>query len=128
MSRTHWTVAAFVSAGATLLGLIYKDELAASTVGSIALVALFAPAAVVLYLLVHVLGEGAVLLLLLGAFKVVTLGQVRIGFPGAGMQFSWYGLARADDGSLVASEDAMALIGIATYAAVGLAAYFFLCT
>lgn len=125
MSRKHWLVAAFVSVGATLLGLLYKDELVASTVGSIALVALFAPAAVVLYVLVHVLGEGAVFLLLLGAFKVVTLGQVRIGFPGADMRFSWCGFARADDGSLVASEDAMALIGIATCAAAGLAGYFF---
>ncbi|WP_124460932.1 hypothetical protein [Variovorax sp. KBW07] len=125
MSRTRWTVAAFVSVGAALLALVYREELAASTLGSIALVALLAPALVTLYVLVHVLGEGAVLLLLLGAFKVVTLGQVRIGFPGAGMQFSWHGFARADDGSVVASENAMALIGIATYAVAGLAAYFF---
>lgn len=125
MSRTHWTVAAFVSVGATLLGLLYKDELVASTGGSIALVALFAPAAVVLYVLVHVLGEGAVFLLLLGAFKAVTFGQVRIEFPGTEMQFPWYGFTRADDRSLVASEDAMALIGVATYAAAGLVGYFF---
>lgn len=128
MSRTRWTIAACVSIGATLLALVYREELAASTLGSIALVALLAPALVTLYVLVHVLGEGAVLLLLIGAFKVVTLGQVHIGFPGAGMQFSWHGFARADDGSLVASENAMALIGMATYAASGVAAYFFLCT
>lgn len=127
MTRNRWIIAALVSAGATLLALVFKDELAASTAGIIALVVLLAPAAVCLYVLVHVLGEGAVLLLLLGAFKVVTLGRVRIGFPGAGLQFSWYGFSRADDGSLVASEDAMALIGIATYVAAGLAGYFIFC-
>lgn len=127
MSRTRWTIAALVSVGATLLALVCKDELAASTAGIIALAVLFAPAVLTLYVLVHVLGEGVVLLLLLGAFKVVTLGQVRIEFPGAGLQFPWHGFAHADDGSLVASEDAMALIGVATYAAAGLAGYFFFC-
>ncbi|MDQ0607568.1 hypothetical protein QFZ83_001739 [Variovorax sp. W1I1] len=125
MTRTHWIVAAAIWVCAVLLAFAHRDELAASTVGTLALLALFAPAAIALYALVHVLGEGAVLLLFLGAFKVVTLGQVRADFGEAGLSFPWYGFARADDGALVASEAAMTLIAIAAYAVAGFIGYLF---
>lgn len=125
MKRTHWIFATTAWAVIALLAFVLRDELAASMAGTVALVLVFAPAVLVLYFLVHGVGEGLTLLLLAGAFKVVTLGLVRTELTATVLHFPWYGFARSTEGAPVASENAVALIGIATYLVAGVAGYFF---
>jgi hypothetical protein len=124
MNRMVWVLVGGVSAVALLLVSVYRHELLDHTVGSIVLGVLALPALFVLYMVVHGIGEGIITLLLWLAFKVVTFGLIgtfaepRRGFP-------WYGLAREEGGGLVASEDAVAVVGLTAYAAVAVGCYFF---
>jgi len=124
MRRSHWISAAVLWAVAALLAYLYRSELAAGTAGTALIVVLCFPPLVALYFLMHLLGEGAVLVVLVMAFKVVTLGRVRTELTVPGLSFPWHGFARAEDGTLVASENAMSLVAISAYAVVGLAIYF----
>ena len=123
MKLVRWTLVIILWAASALLAYFYRTDLAGSTAGVATLVVIFAPLGLVLYFLAHALGEGTSLLLLLMAFKVVTLGKVRTGLTRPGQSFRWHGFARASDGALVASENAMALVAITAYATVGLALY-----
>jgi hypothetical protein len=109
-----------VAAGAAF---VYRDTLAASNLGALALIVLAFPFVVVLYMLAEALGEGVVFLLVLSAFKLVTLGLIRTEFTSYATSFPWYGLVRDQDGRLVASEGCVYIIGFAAYVAAGVGWY-----
>ena len=86
-------------------------------------IAVVAIVSVLLYLIAHVLIEGGVLLALVAAFKLVTLGQVKTHFLYPDQIFPWHGFAKNQDGHWVASENAMGFVGFAVYLCLGAAAY-----
>lgn len=90
----------------------------------VVLVVLLLPLALGLYLLAEALGEGLIYILLIGAFKVVTIGLIRTEFTAGSLDFAWHGFARTSDGKLVASENAVAIIGVLTYLTAGAVWYF----
>jgi hypothetical protein len=124
MSRTVWIVAVVAWIAAAAVAFVYRHTLLASISGTLALITLCLPVAFALYVLAEGLGEGVASLLLLVAFKVVTLGLIRTEFTAEAMSFPWYGFARTRDLHLVASEGAVAVIGVLVYTAIGVIWYF----
>lgn len=124
INRSLWIffVVAWLVAATT--AFFYRDVLAASDFGNLVLIVLGFPPAFALYMLAEALGEGVVYLLVLAAFKVVTLGLVRTALTSQTLDFPWYGFARDGDGRLVASEACVYTIGFTAYATAGLGCYF----
>jgi hypothetical protein len=114
---TVLAVAVWLVAAGT--AFVYRDALAASNLGALALVVLAFPFVLALYMLAEAVGEGVVFLLVLSAFKLVTLGLIRTEFTSHALSFPWYGFVRDQDGRLVASEGCVYIIGIAVYIGAG---------
>mgnify|MGYP000072320388 CR=1 FL=1 len=109
-----------VAAGAAFF---YRDDLAASNLGELALIVLALPFALVLYVVAEILGEGVLFLLVMSAFKLVTLGLIRTEFTSYAVSFPWYGLARDQFGRLIASDACVYIIGLTVYVAAGVSWY-----
>lgn len=108
---------------AAIAAFVYRDTLLASDIGKLVLIALGFPIAFALYILAEALGEGVVFLLMLVAFKLVTLGLIRTELTGYNEIFPWYGITRDHDGKLVASEGCVYVIGTLAYVTAGIGWY-----
>ncbi len=116
LAAAAWLVAAVVA-------FVYRGDLAASNLGELALIVLALPFSLVLYVVAETLGEGVVYLLVVSAFKLVTLGLIRTEFTSYAVSFPWYGFARDQFGRLVASDACVYIIGVAVYVTVGVSWY-----
>jgi len=116
-------VAAIAWLAGAIAAFVYRDALLANDLGKLVLIALCFPIAFAMYMLAEALGEGLVFLLVLAAFKVVTLGLIRTEFTSYNKSFPWYGISRDHEGRLVASEGCIYIIGALVYVAAGIAWY-----
>jgi hypothetical protein len=124
--RSVWLTIALAWLLATVVAFVYRDALKASPMGVVVLLVLAAPVALAIYAAVEALGEGVFYVLVLVAFKVVTLFQIRTEFTSEALAFPWHGFARGREGMLVASEGAIVFIGFMFYVVCGVVAYLWL--
>ena len=75
--------------------------------------------------LAHAVIEGGIHLLLWAAFKVVTLGRIRISPDSDRAMRFRHGFARTWDGQLEASEGTANLIGFCVYVVLGVGYWWF---
>ncbi len=123
LTRGISIVATIAWLAGAIAAYVYRDALLASDLGKLVLVAMCFPIAFAIYMLTEGLGEGVVFLLVLAAFKLVTLGLIRTEFTSQNQTFPWYGIARNHDGKPVASEGCIYVIGTLVYVAAGVAWY-----
>lgn len=123
LARRLTIVAVVVWLVATGVAFVYRDALAASNLGALALIVLGFPFVLALYMLAQAVGEGVVFFLVLSAFKIVTLGIIRTEFTSHALSFPWYGLVDDQKGRLVASEGCVYVIGVSAYVVAGVGWY-----